>query len=258
MTPPDLLQEASDPATDPERLRQFANSRLHGIKNAAWKNPSLPESTWWSILVNPEAWDNPMASLYLLTESHPDSKATKRYGARTSTIALMSAPERASEEAKSLLDSILLEWWNSTVSPYGMLEYLGNWASFKRFCSERHRKVVDILRLILQKEWRTGMVEERMVLSAMEDFYKGNCNKSLLEDLSREDLLQCYQDAILYTLDLQEDPSYSLRALIQFLANDAAAKGEAYDEAARRYMEAFANLIRREMPTPPLASDQRA
>lgn len=257
MARPDLLQEAADPTTDPARLREFANSRFEGIKQAAWKNPSLPESTWWSILVNPEAWDNPMASLYLLTESHPDPKMTKRYGARQSSIGLMKDPTRASEEAKSLLDSVLLEWWNSTISPYGMVEYLAQWASFKGFCGERHQGVVGLLRLILQESWREGMVEEEKVLSAMDAFSKGDCNKALLYDLSREDLPQSYQDAIQYTLDLLDDPSYSLRALIQDLANQADADGEPYDEAARRHMEAFANLIRREVPTPPLASGGR-
>lgn len=258
MARPDLLQQAADPATDPERLREFAISKFEGLKQAAWKNPSLPESTWWSILVNPEAWDNPMASLYLLVANHPDPRMAKNYGARQSSIFLMKDPTRASEQAKLLLDSVLLEWWNSTVSPYGMVEYLAEWASFKGFCGERHQKVVGLLRLILQEDGRVKMVNEKKALSAMEAFSKGDCNKDVLTRLTMEDLTQWYQDAVLYTLDILNDPSYSLRALIQDLANEATETGDPYDEAARRHMEAFANLIRREVPTPPLASDSRS
>jgi hypothetical protein len=43
---PDPLQEAFDPSTDPERLRQLAGNQDWAIRQVAWRNPSLPEDAW--------------------------------------------------------------------------------------------------------------------------------------------------------------------------------------------------------------------
>jgi hypothetical protein len=37
----DPLQEASDPATDPERLRELADTRTKTCNGRPWRNPSL-------------------------------------------------------------------------------------------------------------------------------------------------------------------------------------------------------------------------
>jgi hypothetical protein len=253
----DLVHEASDPTTSPEQLRKLARSKVEQIRQAAWKNPSLPEDVWWSFLENPETWDNPMATLYLFLGNHPDPSMTKIYRAMQAIFKLMKDPLRASEEAKLLMDSILMEWWNSTPSPYHMLHYLSNWASFQRVCGERHRIVVGVLRVILQKHWQEGMVKEKKALYAMDDFSKGNCNRKNLQQLSQEKFPTFYSEAIQYMLDHTTDASYSIRELIAELAAQREEHGEPYAESERRYMEDFANLIRSEIPNPPLASDQR-
>lgn len=69
MTHEDLLKEASNPSTDPQRLRELVDHEDEAIYGAAWRNPSLPEDILRQALLGGflEAWSNPMASLYVLT-----------------------------------------------------------------------------------------------------------------------------------------------------------------------------------------------
>jgi hypothetical protein len=50
----DLLEEASDPSTDPERLRELLRQLSKPVHEAAYKNPSLPEDVWRRALLRGE------------------------------------------------------------------------------------------------------------------------------------------------------------------------------------------------------------
>jgi hypothetical protein len=49
-----LLQEASDPDTDPARLRELARHK-EAVRRAVWRNPSVPEDVWRDALL----WGKP-------------------------------------------------------------------------------------------------------------------------------------------------------------------------------------------------------
>ncbi len=108
----DLMREAADPATAPERLRDILEknkvlNRNRALAGLVWKNPSVPEELWRKafLLGVPEAWDNPMAPFYVLTwtprpEDHGD---LPKDGARRAVAALFLKSDQCSVEGKLLI-----------------------------------------------------------------------------------------------------------------------------------------------------------
>jgi hypothetical protein len=115
MTHEDLLQEASDPSTDSERLRELARHEDDVVMKAAWMNPSLPEDAWRAGFLDgyPEAWANPMAPIYLLTWTpREDDDSFLEDATRWATGFLWETPSRCSIEGKTLIATKFTEWWS--------------------------------------------------------------------------------------------------------------------------------------------------
>lgn len=147
MSHDDLLQEASDPATAPERLGQLAFHQDDAVQRAAWKNPSLPEDVWRKTLLwgEPEAWANPMAPFYVLTWTpRKNDPRSLEDAARWATKALWKEPTRCSSEGKTLLANKIQEEWFNSISGRRLISFLGEWANVNGTDSPQHREVVRI------------------------------------------------------------------------------------------------------------------
>lgn len=108
----DLLKEAADPATAPERLRDIFEknkvvNRNPALAGLVWRNPSVPEELWRKafLLGVPEAWDNPMAPIYILawTPRPEDHGDLPEDGARRTISSLVHNPSLCSVAGKHLI-----------------------------------------------------------------------------------------------------------------------------------------------------------
>jgi hypothetical protein len=237
-----LLEEAADPATDPERLRELAN--INGgveVQRAAWRNPSLPEDLWREVLLEgyPEAWANPMAPLYVLTWTpRQDKPSDLESGARWAAYALWEDPGRCSPEGKALLASKLTEWWTTSQSPTQMMMLLGWWAQ-KGDGSVEHLEVVRITVLCVRMA-PDLTDEDRRALDILEAWATGG------EDRRNEarDLPSsiAVKNAWRVAVDSSTGPSFTIYELLRCLASR---------EEPQRLL---ADVIRREMPLPPVVT----
>lgn len=150
----DPLQEASDPTTDPERLRNVADHKNEDVRRAAWRNPSLPEDVWRLAFLEgePEAWANPMAPFYVLTwtSEYEQGDGEVANSARWATEALMANTKRCSPEGKALLASKVQEWWATSASARNMMRFLVGWAKANGDGSTEHREVMRIVVLCVR------------------------------------------------------------------------------------------------------------
>lgn len=141
-----LLQEAADPATDPERLRELADHEDEAVFHAVWRNPSVPEELWRNAFLDgfPEAWANPMAPIYVFawTPKDENEKDVPERSARVACIYLRKEHTRSSNDGKSLINSVLVEWWGKSVNMNYMLSHLMEPSSVGGAGSPRHRQVV--------------------------------------------------------------------------------------------------------------------
>jgi hypothetical protein len=244
----DPLQEAADPATAPERLRQLTGILVdEAVRQVAWRNPSLPEDVWRTALLQgkPEAWANPMAPIYLLTWTpREDDPQNLDWGARWATKALWSDPERCSAEGKVLLATKNQEWWGTSDESLDMMYHLGLWAEANRKDLQKHREVVRILALCVQMDPHL-MAEERQILDLFKD-----PNRSA-EDLTDKIKTLTISDSFNHFMKFAKTPYQ--RAWYAWSAVDQAIKSFAHDgdESIAKHSQFLANLIRQEMPLPP-------
>lgn len=246
-----LLQEASDPATDPARLRELAETENDdAVCRAALRNPSVPEDLWRTFFVDgwPEAWDNPMTPFYLIAwTSRSEEENEISNSARWATEALWENPKRCSPEGKALMDAKFQEWWVTSTNGMLMSVSIGLWAWAKGKDSPEHRKAVrifvDCVRTIPSLE-----DEDCQALDFLQDWSEGG------EDLRmKANDLNCLK-AVSGTVRFAADPSFDAWHIFHELRIHtysqnyvSARRQEAEDEHDRQ----MADVIRRKMPLPP-------
>jgi hypothetical protein len=230
----DPLQEASDPSTDPARLRELARQKEWAVLLVVWRNPSLPEDVWREGVLStfPETWANPMAPFYLLTWTprQEDAGRTLVYSIRQTTVALWREPERCSAEGKALLAAQVQAWWATSEESEDMIDFIGEWAKAKGDDSTEHREVVRIVLLCV----RTApdlTDEDRQALDLLETWTAGGA------DQRKEADRLASSNSVKKTVRFSWEPLTSLLSMIPRNPN-------------RR----LADLIRSEMPLPPVVA----
>lgn len=249
MAQPSPLEEASDPATDPERLRELADiNEAVEVHRAAWRNPSLPEDEWRKVLMLgvPEAWANPMALFYLLTWTpRKDDPRSLVDAARSATQLLWDTPKRCSPEGKALLNAKVQEWWVTSEKATRMMIFLGAWIN-KRGVSE-HFKVMRLL-LRCVRTVPHLITEDHQALNILDEWIQGGA------DGRDEALGLAYSSAVEYIVSFALHPNYSpwkaINAMVITVASDKI--GAERDEAKAEHNRMLADLIRQEMPLPPV------
>jgi len=247
----DLLEEASDPATDTERLRELAEHEDEDVWLAAIQNPGVPEDVWREQLLYgiPEAWSNPMAAIYLLVWSpKPNDPYPLEIAIRRATQALWKNPERCSPDGKVLLNVQLMNWWASTNSTQHMMDFLLVLASAKGNGSDEHREVVRLL-ILCVRTVPSLTTRDLQALELLDAWCAGG------KDLRREARSLAALIIVRDTANFAIDPlnPYNAWSVISELLNEVAI-GE--EEPKRRVAKAkrdrhLADLIRRAMPLPP-------
>jgi hypothetical protein len=239
-----LLQEASEPSTAPERLRQLAEHKNIAVHRAARKNPSLPEDVWRDVLLwdEPEAWANPMAPFYLLawTQSEDDPDRLE-YAARQTTNTLWKDPERCSTEGKALIATQIQTWWATCEEANDMMTFLGWWAAAKGNGSVEHREAVRILVLCVRTV--PNITANPQTLDLLEAWSKGGAD--------RRAKVVAWADSgvILDVASFAQEPRNSWSALYGALEVVERTSGS---EARFEHERLLADLIRQEMPLPPV------
>jgi hypothetical protein len=243
---PDLLQEASDPSTAPERLRELGLYHDQDVQRAAWKNPSLPEDVWRTVLLGgkPEAWANPMTPIYLLAWTpREDDPSTPEYAAPFATQALWDEPDRCCPEGKALLAAKVQEWWATSEDSEVMIRFLGWWAQAKGDDSTEHREVVRITVLCV----RTApdlTASDLKALDLLEAWCAGGADRRY------ETKALISSQAVTDTALFAQSSFSPWNAVYEMLsAVGRMADNEAKDEQSSM----LADLIRRERPLPPVA-----
>jgi hypothetical protein len=254
-----LLQEASDPATDPERLRHLVDHEdvEDAVLRAAWKNPSLPEDVWRETLLRgePEAWANPVAPIYLLTwtSASEEEENDLPNSARWATEALWEAPERCSPEGKVLLAAKVQEFWaTSKYYTDAMMGFLGWWAQAKGDGSAEHREVVRITILCVRTvrfEMEPGLTDEDCeALDLLEAWAAGGQDRrDEAEDLAH---LQVISDTVQFAQDPSHGPENALFELRETVLGGQ--KVTDFERAEAEYERQMTDLIRRARPLPPV------
>jgi hypothetical protein len=253
MAEPDPLQEASDPTTDPERLRELARQKAWAVLLAVWRNPSLPEDVWREAVFSifPEAWDNPIAPIYLLawTPREQDAGRTLVHAVRWTTVALWRNPERCSSEGKALLAAKVQEWWATSEESEDMMDYLGEWAKAKGDDSPEHREVVRMVVLCVRTAPDLHR-EDRQALDLLEAWAAGG------QDLRKKAQVlassEAVTDTVAFALQQSWRPLYAINEVI--IANSVALtnQGKELQEAETENSRRLADVIRQAMPLPPV------
>jgi hypothetical protein len=245
------LQEASDPATDPERLDELTEEENPSIRRAAWRNPSLHEDTWRWIFSRgtPEAWANPMAPIYVFAWTPKDDgeKDVPERSARLACIYLMKEPGRSSNEGKSLINSVLVEWWGKSMNLNHMLSHLMDAAFVEGAGHPRHRQVVRAMVRLVRET--IGLArEDSEALDILERWSEGE-EVDLDQELSTRSNLRDVKNIFIYA----NNPSYPMARLavtLDSLAKEKMSKGlpssVAYEEVHRH----MADLLRDLFPMP--------
>jgi hypothetical protein len=246
MAQPDPLEEASNPSTDPRRLRQLVDIGYDAVRRTALMNPSLPEDVWRKALLdgNPEVWANPMAPFYLIAWTPiKDDPFPLEWGARWATERLWREPKRCSPEGKALLAAKVQEWWATSESDFHMMQILGWWAQAKGNGSVEHRETVRITVLCV----RTILdltPQDRRALDLLEVWTAGGV------DQPKEAYALAYSVAVKNACQLAGDSSQSPIYLISNLLGSV--ERTAGTQAKAKHSRLLADLIRREMPLPPV------
>lgn len=244
-----LLQEASDPSTDPERLRELAEHKNKAVQRVAIRNPSVPENLWRTALLigEPEAWDNPMAPLYLLAWTPRENDLrTVDVSARLVVYALWETPERCSPEGKALLAAKVQEWWDTFESASDMMGFLGRWAVTKGKDSAEHREVVRIL-ILCVRTVPNLTTEDRQALDLLEAWTAGGEDRRYeAEDLAD---LMAVKDACRFSLAPWSNAWNALFEVLVVVVSDK--KGAERRKAQAEHQRQMADVIRQAMPLPP-------
>jgi hypothetical protein len=242
------LQEASNPATDPARLRQLAQYRNDAVKRALWRNPSLPEDVWRTALLEgePETWANPMAPIYVLTWTpREDDVRVLERAARWAAVDLWREPERCSLEGKALLNAKVQEGWLTCESTSDMMNFLGGWAYPKKNESSEHREVVRILVLCVRTAPHLSK-EERQALDILEAWTKGGQDR--WEEAYELVSARIVADVCWFAKDAKNNPSNAIYEVLKAVEYGSGTQGRAEHERM------LTDLIRREMPLPPVVA----
>jgi len=246
-----LIQEAADPATDTERLRELAEHEDEDVRLAAIQNPGVPEDVWRKALLegDPEAWSNPMAPIYLLVWSpKPGDQTTLEEAAYWTGTRLWKNPARCSPDGKVLLNVQLINWWAASVSARPMMNVLLAWASTKQNGSDEHRVVVRMLVLCV-RTMPSLTDKDLQALDLIDAWCAGG------KDLRREAYFLTSLSPIQITAEFASDTSNSFIAwdlvstVLLYVVFDKS--GKKRKEAMAEHDRLLADLIRREMPLPP-------
>jgi hypothetical protein len=250
MAQSDLLQEAADPATEPERLRRLADHEDVEVQRAALRNPAVPEDVWREALLegSPEAWANPMASLYMLTWTPRENESiTPEKRASWVTIALWVDPERCSPEGKALIATKLQEWWASSDSATILISFLGAWAKANGNNSAEHREVVRIVVLCVRTV-PDLTDEDQQALDVLEQWSRdGAGRRAEIDALDYSESVEC---AVKFAQDLSFTPWRVIREVEEAFA---CTSDKEFVKAEAEHSRLLADLIRQEMPLPPTA-----
>lgn len=125
----ELLVEASDPATPPERLLKLADDpdMPEEVGSAATRNPSLPMETHaeWLRSGNIDAWANPQTPFTMLVHGTPHLGAARA----VQGIARLGLAERL-RDIRPTIVPVLKAWWAEEINGEVMARYiseLGLW-----------------------------------------------------------------------------------------------------------------------------------
>lgn len=219
------------------------------MQRAVWKNPSVPEEVWREAVLRgwPEAWDNPMAPFYVLTWiPREDDLCPLDEAARYATRSLWETPERCSSEGKVLIAATVREWWSASDKANRMMRFLGWWAKANGNGSAEHLEVVRILVLCA----RTTPDLTTYDLSALDilDAWAagGNDCRRKAEELTSSQVVKegCW---------FAQDPTTNypwdvIREVLEAVQRSAGI------QARGKHSRLLADLIRREMPSPPVVA----
>jgi hypothetical protein len=247
----DLLKEATDSATAPERLRELARHQEATVRRAAWKNPSLPEDAWRTALLeegDPEAWANPMAPIYLLTWApREDDPRPLDNVARLATQALWEDPGRCSTEGKALIAAKVQEWWATCEKATRMIIFLGWWARAKEHGSQEHRKVLRILVLCVRTAPHLT-TDDHQALEFLEAWGRGGKDRrNKAQALAKSKIVK---EVYRFAWDISYGPWYALHEFLEAVA--LVDEKMEHDESEAEHSRNLADVIRREMPMPPV------
>jgi hypothetical protein len=240
------LQEAYNTSTAPERLEELADHEDEEVQEAAWKNPSLPEDAWREVLLRgePVAWDNPMASFYVLAWTpRENDPTTLEEAVQWATQALWEEPERCSSEGKALIAAKVQAWWSTSEDVEEMTIFLGDWVRAKGDESIEHREVVRILVLCVRTV-PDLTDEDRRALDLINAWTAGG------EDRRNEAQALASSQVIQDVCRLLQHPSNgSSHTIFTVLKAIEIAAGE---QARAEHSRLMADVIRRAMPLPPV------
>jgi hypothetical protein len=245
-----LLQEAADPATKPERLRQLAQHKKAAVHQVALRNPSLPKDLWREALLNrwPEVWANPMAPIYLLMWAPlEEDQESLDEAARWATLMLWREPKRCSPEGKALLAANVQTWWATCESARHMVVFLGWWVNEKGDGSEAHKEVLHLLVLCIRTAHHLTD-NDRQALNFLEALNQGD------NDVSIKDLALVESEVVKDACRFALDPSYyPWRVIDELLKSFSLGKQvKERKEARAEHERLLADTIRQEMPLPPV------
>jgi hypothetical protein len=243
----DPIQEASDPATEPERLRELIWHDNRDVRRAVFRNPAVPEDVWRKFLLrgDPEPWDNPMAPFYLLTWTpHEGDLNILEFAARRAMSDLWGDPERCSPEGKALLNAKVDEGWATSTSARDMISFLERW---ERWFPDDHLEVVRILVLCVRTAPRLTD-GDRQALDLLEVWTMGGENRNnKAKGLAAS---QAVKDTVLFARNSRNNPWYTIDKVLEAVASDK--QGAERQEAIAEHERHLADVIRRERPLPPM------
>jgi hypothetical protein len=249
MAQQDPRKEASDPSTDPERLRELTRHEDLEVYRTALRNPAVPEDIWREALLygQPEAWANPMAPFYVLTWTPRKDERSLEDAAWGATNLLWGEPDRCSPEGKALLAAKVQEGWATSQSAWDMMWLLGMWAQKKRKNSPEHREAVRVLVLCVRTT-PDLTDEDRQALDLLDAWGAGG------EDRRYEAYELASSQAVKKAFQVADDPVQSALYAMDEVAEAVAfrKKGAERQRAKAEHNRLMADLIRREMPVPPV------
>jgi hypothetical protein len=243
------LQEATDPTTAPERLRELGLYHDQGVRRAVWKNASLPEEVWREVLLRgePEPWANPMAPIYLLTGIYDFKNLHNAARWATGESWRNPDPDRCSPEGKALIAAKLQEWWATSESAEDMMLFFGLWAYTNGKDSAEHREVVRIT-VLCARTSPDLTTRDHEALDLLDAWSQGG-----VDERKKAQTLSSAQ-SIKDTFQFALDPHYMPWSLYDNLmkAVSSGKQGIERKEAMDEHSRLLADLIRRERPLPPV------
>ena len=261
----DPLEEASDPATDTERLRYLANHKREDVRLAAIQNPGVPEDVWRKALLEglPEAWSNPMAPIYLLVWSpQPGDQSTLESAIRRAAYPLIWNHNRCSPNGKVLLSDHIMRWWAASVSALDMMDFL----MCKENFSDDDKSLVRIL-VLCARTMHDLPSKDRQALDLLDAWCAGGEDRRV-EAQSLASLSYVKMIVELSQGSPWRDPCSFVKRMVEFsqgypwinpcsIISDMIEKaavgkeGTERDKAKDAQNRLLADLIRKEMTLPP-------